>query len=158
MIFSSCFIIIMVKLMFSLQPNHRADSGWSRLLIHPHGVEGAHDFLGNSANTDLICQAKGERGQAPVPTPTLETNKRLHICGRRANLNVIVRFLQHCRHQQILEQHDRNTAYLKSMHYVYVFYKRKCSKACPAGIGKTLKRKLIDGERKFKVVRQKWWK
>ena len=42
----------------------------------PRGVEGAHDFLGNSANTDLICQAKGERGQAPVPTPTLETNKQ----------------------------------------------------------------------------------
>ena len=38
----------------------------------PRGVEGAHDFLGNSANTDLICQAKGERGQAPVPTPTLQ--------------------------------------------------------------------------------------
>ena len=40
--------------------------------------EGAHDFLGNSANTDLIRQAKGERepGQAPEPTPTLETNKQ----------------------------------------------------------------------------------
>ena len=25
--------------------------------------------------TDSICQAKGEQGQAPVPTPTLETNK-----------------------------------------------------------------------------------
>ena len=49
---------------------------WSRLLIHPRGVEGAHDFLGNSANTDLIRQAKGEPGQAPVPTPTLETNKQ----------------------------------------------------------------------------------
>ena len=48
---------------------------WSRLLIHPWGVEGAHNFFGNSANTDLICQAKGEPGQAPVPTPTLETNK-----------------------------------------------------------------------------------
>ena len=48
---------------------------WSRLLIHPHSVEGAHDSLGNSANTDLICQAKGEPGQNPVPTPTLETNK-----------------------------------------------------------------------------------
>ena len=48
---------------------------WSRLLIHPHGVERAHDFLGNSANTDLIHQAKEEPGQALVPTPTLETNK-----------------------------------------------------------------------------------
>ena len=48
---------------------------WSRLLVHPRGVEGAHDFLGNSANSDLIRQAKGEPGQAPVPTPTLETNK-----------------------------------------------------------------------------------
>ena len=48
---------------------------WSRLLIHPCGVEGAHDFLGNSANTDLIRQAKGEPGQALVPIPTLETNK-----------------------------------------------------------------------------------
>ena len=37
--------------------------------------EGAHNFLGNSANADLICQAKGELGQALVPTPTLETNK-----------------------------------------------------------------------------------
>ena len=40
---------------------------WSRLLIHPRGVEGAHDFLGNSASTDLIRQAKGE---------PLETNKQ----------------------------------------------------------------------------------
>ena len=46
---------------------------WSRLLVHPRGVEGTHDFLGNSANSDLIRQAKGEPGQAPVPTPTLET-------------------------------------------------------------------------------------
>ena len=46
----------------------------SRLLIHPRGVEGAHDFLGNSANTDLIRQAKGKERQAPVPTPTLKTN------------------------------------------------------------------------------------
>ena len=52
-------------------------SNWSRLLIHPRGVEGAHDFFGNSANTDLIRQAKGEPGQAPVPTPTLETNKNV---------------------------------------------------------------------------------
>ena len=29
--------------------------------------------------TDLICQAKGETGQAPVPTPTLETNNVLRI-------------------------------------------------------------------------------
>ena len=41
------------------------------------GVEGAHDFLGNSANTDSIHQEKGEPGQAPVPTPTLETNKHV---------------------------------------------------------------------------------
>jgi len=46
---------------------------WSRLLVHPRGVEGAHYFLGNSENSDLIRQAKGEPGQAPVPTPTLET-------------------------------------------------------------------------------------
>ena len=46
------------------------------LLIHPRGVKGAHDFLGNSANTDSIRQAKGEPGQAPIPTPTLETNKQ----------------------------------------------------------------------------------
>ena len=39
----------------------------------------AHDFLGNSANTDSIRQAKGELGQAPVPTPTLETNKQQSI-------------------------------------------------------------------------------
>ena len=49
---------------------------WSRLLIHPRGVEGAHDFLRNSANTDLIRQAKGEPRQALVPPPTLETNKQ----------------------------------------------------------------------------------
>ena len=48
----------------------------STLLIHPCGSEGAHDFLGNSANTDLIRQAKGEPGQAPVPTPTLERKKQ----------------------------------------------------------------------------------
>jgi hypothetical protein len=39
-------------------------------------VEEAHDFFGKSANTDLIRQAKGELGKAPVPTPTLETNKQ----------------------------------------------------------------------------------
>ena len=66
--------------MFSLQPNHRADSGWSRLLIHTRGVEGAHNYLGNSANTDLICQSKGELGQAPVPIPTRETNKQIQEC------------------------------------------------------------------------------
>ena len=54
---------------------------WSRLLIHPRSVEGAHDFLGNSANTNSICQAKGEPGQAPVPTPTLETNKQTNSVG-----------------------------------------------------------------------------
>ena len=48
----------------------------SRLLIHPCGVEGAQDFLGNSASTDLIGQGKGELEQAPEPTPTLETNKQ----------------------------------------------------------------------------------
>ena len=37
---------------------------WSRLLMHPRGVEGAHDLLANSANTNLIR-----------PT-TLETNKQ----------------------------------------------------------------------------------
>ena len=42
----------------------------------PTGVEGAHDFSGNSANTDSIRQAKGEPGQPLVPTPTLETNKQ----------------------------------------------------------------------------------
>ena len=63
--------------MFSLQPNHRADSGWSRLLIHTRGVEGAHNYLGNSANTDLICQAKGEPGQAPEPLlPLKQKNKQ----------------------------------------------------------------------------------
>ena len=33
-------------------------------------------FLGNSASTDSLRQEKGEPGQAPVPTPTLETNKQ----------------------------------------------------------------------------------
>ena len=47
-------------------------------LKHPHGVEGAHDFLGKSANTS-IRQSKGEVGQALVPTPTLETNKKHFI-------------------------------------------------------------------------------
>ena len=32
--------------------------------------------MGNSANTDSIRQAKGEPGQAPIPTPTLETDRR----------------------------------------------------------------------------------
>ena len=64
----------------------------SRLLLRPRGVEGAHDFLGNSANTDLICQAKGEPGQAPVPTPTLETNKQTQfglIFGQNFIMNLI---------------------------------------------------------------------
>ena len=60
----------------SLSPAALKSHLWSRLLIHPQGVEGAHNFLGNSANTDSIRQAKGEPGQAPVPTPTLETNKQ----------------------------------------------------------------------------------
>ena len=33
-------------------------------------------LLGNFANTDSIRQAKGEPGQALVPTLTLETNKQ----------------------------------------------------------------------------------
>ena len=49
------------------------------LLIHPRGVKGAHDFFGNSANTDLIRQAKGKPGHALVPTSTLETYKHLQI-------------------------------------------------------------------------------
>ena len=32
--------------------------------------------LGNSESTELIRQAMGEPGQAPIPTPTLETNKQ----------------------------------------------------------------------------------
>ena len=51
---------------------------WSRLLIHPRGVEGAQNFLENSANTNLIRQAKGRPGQAPVPTrllPLKQTNE-----------------------------------------------------------------------------------
>ena len=31
--------------------------------------------LGISANTDTFVRQKGELGQAPVPTPTFETNK-----------------------------------------------------------------------------------
>ena len=58
-----------------IEPNlEQLSIPWSRLLIHPRGVEGAHDFLGNSANTDLIRQAKG------VLTPTLETNKQVDVC------------------------------------------------------------------------------
>ena len=37
----------------------------------------------NQENTDLIRQAKGDPGQAPVPTPTLETNK--HESGKDAS-------------------------------------------------------------------------
>ena len=49
------------------------NSTWSRFLIHPCVVEGAHNFLGNSASTDLIRQTKRELGQVLVLTPTLET-------------------------------------------------------------------------------------
>ena len=64
------------KIKFSIESNDSIEwKIWSRILIHPRGVEGAHDFLGNSANTDLICQAKGGPGQAPVSTHTLETNE-----------------------------------------------------------------------------------
>ena len=48
-------------------------------------MEGAYDFLGNSANRDSICQAKGEPGQAPVPTPTLE-KKQSHIMVRHTGI------------------------------------------------------------------------
>ena len=42
----------------------------------PRGMEGADTFLGNS-NTDSICQAKGEPGQAPEPLlPLKQTNKQ----------------------------------------------------------------------------------
>jgi hypothetical protein len=34
-------------------------------IIHPGGVEGAHDFLGNSANMNSIHQAKEKPGQKP---------------------------------------------------------------------------------------------
>ena len=54
-------------------------STWGRIPVNACSVDGAHDFLGNSANTDLIRQAKGELGQAPVPTPTLETNNQTSI-------------------------------------------------------------------------------
>ena len=37
---------------------------------------GSSRLFGNSANTNLIHQAKGEPGQALVPTPTHETNKQ----------------------------------------------------------------------------------
>ena len=45
---------------------------------------GSSQLLGNSANTDSFHQAKGEPGQALVPTPTLETNKQttLTMTGR----------------------------------------------------------------------------
>ena len=39
--------------------------------------------MGNSANRDSIRQAMGEPGQAPVPTPTLETNKKCWTLGRK---------------------------------------------------------------------------
>ena len=39
--------------------------GGSRLLIHPSGVEGTHNFLRNYANTDLIFQAKGGTRASP---------------------------------------------------------------------------------------------
>ena len=51
----------------------------------PPGCGGPHDFLGNSANTVLIRQAKGEQGQAPVPTSTLETNKPFWTINVRHN-------------------------------------------------------------------------
>ena len=54
------------------------------------GVEGAHDFLGNSANTDLICQAKGEPGQAPVPTPTLKTNKQTNMLTNKVKPTILI--------------------------------------------------------------------
>ena len=45
-------------------------------------MEGALDFSGNSANADLVRQAKGDPEQAPVPTPTLETNKHENLESR----------------------------------------------------------------------------
>ena len=52
---------------------------WSRLLIHSRCMEGAHDLLGNTVNTDSIHQAKREPGQAQVPTSILETNKQSNL-------------------------------------------------------------------------------
>ena len=44
----------------------------------PPRCGGSSRLLGNSANMDLIRQAKGEPGQAPVPTPTLEHHFMSH--------------------------------------------------------------------------------
>ena len=53
---------------------------YSSLLVQashtPPWCGGSSQLFGDFANTDLICQAKGKPGQAPVPTPTLEINKQ----------------------------------------------------------------------------------
>ena len=56
-------------------------------------MEGAYDFLGNSANTDLICQAKGEPGQALVLTPTLEKTKQTNKL--KFTINCVLLYWRH---------------------------------------------------------------
>ena len=76
----------LVQLRFFLQPPQKRlldyfkkikDGVMVQASHTPHGVEGAHDFLGNSANTDSICQAKGEPGKPRYPLlPLKQTNKQ----------------------------------------------------------------------------------
>ena len=63
---------------------------WTRLLIHSCDVEGAHDFGGNSASTDSICQAKGEPGHPLLPLK--QTNaicKDLDLIQKKNSKSVI---------------------------------------------------------------------
>ena len=75
---SACWIVDSALALLFKDPV--LESGNSRLLIHPCGVEGAHDFFGGtSSNTDSIRQAKvmGNRGKPRYPLlPLKQTNKQ----------------------------------------------------------------------------------
>jgi hypothetical protein len=59
-------------------------------------------------NTDSICQAKGERGQAPVPTPTLETNKAFRLALHIANVATISSFCHNYINKNKIDQKMAN--------------------------------------------------
>ena len=65
---------------YAFETNRGTESRPGFETSYPSGHAKKHHFgelciFGDSANTDSICRAKEELGQAPVPTPTFETNK-----------------------------------------------------------------------------------
>ena len=67
------------KMIWKKGPTCFANFNRARLLIHPCGVEGAHDFLGNSANTDSKRQQRGNCGTPRYPLLPMKQTKLILI-------------------------------------------------------------------------------